>query len=167
MTQILLAEGLAYLSAAHDGAHITGLLWHCSSLALLIPGTFPCPLLHRYPNCNPDKASAVSRGIVDMYNGCMHASIHATKRPEGNLWIQDHELLLSILLLQRLDVGNNQFAGKFNQLLGALSFLVSFSAEGNMLSGTLPPTMASLGLKVSYHLLGVSLHLWWLHCISL
>lgn len=51
--------------------------------------------------------------------------------------------------MQRLDVGNNQFAGKFNQLLGGLSFLVSFSAEGNMLSGTLPATMASLGLKVS------------------
>ena len=45
--------------------------------------------------------------------------------------------------------GNNQFAGKFNQLLGGLSFLVSFYAEGNLLSGTLPATMASLGLKVS------------------
>ena len=42
--------------------------------------------------------------------------------------------------------GNNQFAGKFNQLLGALSFLVSFSAEGSMLSGNLQPNMASLGL---------------------
>lgn len=52
------------------------------------------------------------------------------------------------VLLQRLDVGNNRFAGKFNQLLGSLSFLISFSAERNMLSGTLPPTMASLGLKV-------------------
>lgn len=56
---------------------------------------------------------------------------------------------ISSVLLQRLDVGINRFAGKVNQLLGTLSFLVSFSAERNMLSGTLPPTMASLGLKVS------------------
>ena len=68
----------------------------------------------------------------------LHSSMRATRN-----------CLSGVLLLQRLDVGNNQFAGKFNQLLGALSFLVSFSAEGNMLSGTLPATMASLGLKVS------------------
>lgn len=52
-------------------------------------------------------------------------------------------------LLQRLDFDFNQFSGKFDALLGALNFLISFSAEGNMLSGSLPPTMASLGLKVS------------------
>ena len=65
--------------------------------------------------------------------------------PEPIEWLLPQQYIL----LQRLDVGFNQFSGKFNELLGALSLLIGFSAEGNMLSGTLPPTMASLGLKVS------------------
>ena len=58
----------------------------------------------------------------------------------------------AFLLLQRLDVGHNRFAGRFDELLGALSLLVSFSAESNMLSGTLLPIMSSPGLKVSQYL---------------
>ena len=74
---------------------------------------------------------------------------HATKLHEASLSDDCNSANNPIkVLLQRLDVGNNRFAGKFNQLLGSLSFLISFSAERNMLSGTLPPTMASLGLKV-------------------
>ena len=57
-----------------------------------------------------------------------------------------------VIVVQRLDVGFNCFEGVFDYLLGELGILVSFSAESNMLSGSLPPQMASLGLKVRHRM---------------
>ena len=51
-------------------------------------------------------------------------------------------------MLQSMDVGYNQFSGSFNALLGSCDYIVSFQADGNMLSGPLPANMASLGLMV-------------------
>ena len=50
--------------------------------------------------------------------------------------------------LQMMDVGLNQFTGSFDAMLGGLSFITGFWAERNMLSGSLPQKMASLGLMV-------------------
>ena len=47
-----------------------------------------------------------------------------------------------------MDVGYNQFSGSFSALLGNCEYIVSFQADGNMLSGPLPADMASLGLMV-------------------
>lgn len=49
---------------------------------------------------------------------------------------------------QSMDVGYNQFSGSFNALLGNCEYIVSFQADGNMLSGPLPANMASLGIMV-------------------
>ena len=57
-----------------------------------------------------------------------------------------------VCVLQRLDVGLNQFSGSFDELLGECSYIVSFKAEENTLSGPLPPEMASLGLMVRLHI---------------
>lgn len=51
-------------------------------------------------------------------------------------------------MLQSLDVGYNLFSGSFNALLDNCGYIVSFQADGNMLSGPLPANMASLGLMV-------------------
>ncbi len=51
-------------------------------------------------------------------------------------------------MAQGLDVGYNQFSGSFNALLGSCEYIVSFQADGNMLSGSLPANVASLGLMV-------------------
>lgn len=50
--------------------------------------------------------------------------------------------------MQRLDVGVNQFSGSFDEFLGLCNYIVSFVAERNRLSGSLPANMASLGLMV-------------------
>ncbi len=51
-------------------------------------------------------------------------------------------------IVQGLDVGYNQFSGSFNELLGSCEYIVSFQADGNMLSGPQPANTASLGLMV-------------------
>ena len=51
-------------------------------------------------------------------------------------------------MLKSMDVGYNQFSGSFNALLDSCEYIVSFQADGNMLSGPLPANMASLGLMV-------------------
>lgn len=54
-------------------------------------------------------------------------------------------------MVQGLGVGYNQFSGIFNALLGSCEYIVSFHADGNMLSGSLPANMASLGVRVLFH----------------
>ena len=58
-----------------------------------------------------------------------------------------------------MDVGVNQFSGSFDAMLGGLSFIIGFRAERNMLSGSLPQAMASLGLMVCLTWLGFGLML--------
>lgn len=50
--------------------------------------------------------------------------------------------------LQVLDVGNNRFTGSLDVLLGGMHFVTQFLADSNMLSGTLPAEVASLGIQV-------------------
>ncbi len=53
-------------------------------------------------------------------------------------------------MVQGLDVGYNQFSGSFDALLDSCKYIVSFHADGNMLSGSLPANMASLGVMVCF-----------------
>ena len=71
-------------------------------------------------------------------------------KPQATQHIASHFCALPVCgcMLQSLDVGYNQFSGSFNALLGNCEYIVSFQADGNMLSGPLPANMASLGLMV-------------------
>ena len=81
---------------------------------------------------------------------CTVPSAH-TSVAHAARWSGDGHNLSSaecVIVVQRLHVGFNRFEGLFDYLLGALGILVSVSAESNMLSGSLPTQMASLGLQV-------------------
>ncbi len=63
-------------------------------------------------------------------------------------------------------MGYNLFSGSFNALLSKCEYIVSFQADGNMLSGPLPANMASLGLMVCLQTARCFVPLLTLHTVS-
>ena len=83
---------------------------------------------------------------------CPVTVIHQYTKTRATQHIASHfcAVPMCACLLQSLNVGYNQFSGSFNSLLGNCEYIVSFQADGNMLSGPLPANMASLGLMVCH-----------------